>query len=232
MCIRDRYQRRVHGGGKSKRTKKVALTEVKKKDQGTKLRLVEKIHKFMSKYSNVYVFQYKNMTTKPFREVQAKFADAKFLLGKNKVMQVALGKNEASSHSENSYLLSQHLTGESGLLFTNRNKKEIKEFFDQYAATEFAKVGDIPSQSILLEKGTNAFAKHSNTIEPYLRKLGLNTTLDNAEIILNQDYVLAEKGKPLNVEQCKILRLIDLPISEFRILPVAVWNKKGSYQEL
>ena len=43
-------------GGRSKRVKKVALTEVKKKDQSSKVKLVEKIHSYMNKYANVIVF--------------------------------------------------------------------------------------------------------------------------------------------------------------------------------
>ena len=42
-------------------------------------------------------------------------------------------------------------------------------------------------------------------MEPYLRKLGLNTSLINSEIHINEEYVAAQIGKPLSPEQCKIL---------------------------
>lgn len=52
------------------------------------------------------------------------------------------------------------------------------------------------------------FLKFSHSLEPYLRKLGLNTSLVNAEIHLNENFVLAEKDKELDPEQCKILVII------------------------
>ena len=58
---------------------------------------------------------------------------------------------------------------------------------------------------MILEKGTEIFKTFSHSIEPYLRKLGLNTKLDMGKIILNEDYLAAQKGKPLNAEQAKIL---------------------------
>ena len=42
-------------------------------------------------------------------------------------------------------------------------------------------------------------------MEPYLRKLGLHTQLNNAIIHLNDDFLLAQEGAALNAEQCKIL---------------------------
>lgn len=78
-------------------------------------------------------------------------------------------------------------------------------YFDEFSTQEYAKVGTLANQTIILEKGSNIFLKFSHSLEPYLRKLGLNTSLVNAEIHLNENFVLAEKDKELNAEQCKIL---------------------------
>lgn len=40
----------------------------------------------------------------------------------------------------------------------------------------------------------------SHSMDPYLRKLGLQTELYNGEINLLENYLLAEEGKPLNTE--------------------------------
>ena len=46
------------------------------------------------------------MTTVPFRELQQSWSnDSKFFLGKNKVIQIAFGKDEETSATRNSYLL-------------------------------------------------------------------------------------------------------------------------------
>ena len=92
-----------------------------------------------------------------------------------------------------------------GLLFTNKKESEILEFFKKFTSYEYAKSGTISEADIILEKGNEVFKTFSHSIEPYLRKLGLNTSLDMGKIILNEDYLASAKGKPLNAEQAKIL---------------------------
>jgi len=63
--------------GKSKRSKVVHLTKTKKKPKDNKTLWVEKIRGFVNKYENAFVFSHENMTTVPFRAIQAEFADSK-----------------------------------------------------------------------------------------------------------------------------------------------------------
>ena len=91
---------------KSKRNKVIPLTKTKKTlDKDKKTDLVEKVQTFLEEYSFVYVFKYKNMTNLPMQELRNYWKDSKFVIGKNKVLQIALGKNEETSHKTNSYLL-------------------------------------------------------------------------------------------------------------------------------
>jgi hypothetical protein len=50
-------------------------------------------------------------------------------------------------------------------------------------------------------------------MEPHLRKLGLPTRLLNSQM---GDYLLAEEGKALTVEKCKILKLLDRKMSRLK----------------
>jgi len=53
---------------RTKRNKQIALTKTKKKDQReVKVNLVETLSKCIEKYENLFVFEYQNMTTNPFR---------------------------------------------------------------------------------------------------------------------------------------------------------------------
>ena len=45
------------------------------------------------------------MTTNNFKAMKESVEDSKFLMGKNKVISVALGKDEENSHKPNSYRL-------------------------------------------------------------------------------------------------------------------------------
>jgi mRNA turnover protein 4 len=46
------------------------------------------------------------MTNLPMQELRNYWKDAKFVIGKNKVLQIALGKSEDTSYKTNSYLVS------------------------------------------------------------------------------------------------------------------------------
>lgn len=129
-------------------------------------------------------------------------------MGKNKVAQVALGRDEATASTKNSYLLTKHLKGERGLLFTNKTVASLQEELSQVNVDEYARVGQLATQTIVLEKGSNPFEKFAHSMEPYLRQLGLNTQLQNQKIVLNESFVLSETGKELNVEQTKILVIL------------------------
>ena len=88
---------------KTKRNKVVPLSKVTKKGfTDKKIKLIKRIHKYLKDYKYCYVFKYKNMTTMPMNELKNYFSDSIFLIGKNKVMQVALGKNSEEETKENS----------------------------------------------------------------------------------------------------------------------------------
>lgn len=49
----------------------------------------------------------------------------RFYFGKNKVMALALGRTQEDEYKDNLHKLSNQLRGQSGLLFTNKSKKEV-----------------------------------------------------------------------------------------------------------
>lgn len=114
---------------KSKRNKVVPLTKVAKKENfGTKKsKLVESIESYLEEYEYCYVYKYKNMTTMPMQEIRNYWSDSKFVLGKNKVIQVALGRSEENEPKLNSHKLSKYLRGNSGLLFSNKDPDLVLE---------------------------------------------------------------------------------------------------------
>jgi mRNA turnover protein 4 len=113
---------------KNKRNKVVPLSKVaKNKDQEKKNQIVEKVRNYMEEYEYCYAFSYKNMTVMPMQALRQYWKDSKFIIGKNKVLQYALGRTEDDSHKTNSYHLSSYLSGTCGLLFTNENPDLVIE---------------------------------------------------------------------------------------------------------
>ena len=58
---------------------------------------------------------------------------------------------------ENTYNLSEYMTGECGILFTDETPKVVSEYFDNYSNEDFARAGDIAPKTIILKNGTDLF---------------------------------------------------------------------------
>lgn len=80
-------------------------------------------------------------------------------------------------------------------------------------------------------QGVDVFNGYSTSNEEYLKKLGLDLEISDSKIHLVKPFLAAEKGKPLTVEQAKILKFLGVKLSQFRLFPVACWNKDGDFEE-
>ena len=96
---------------KSKRNKVLSLTKTKKKGREAKEEMVETIQQAITNYKKAFVLSFENMRTGPFKKVQGLMRDSKFFIGKNKVMQVALGRTPEEETADNAHILSKYLRG-------------------------------------------------------------------------------------------------------------------------
>ena len=78
---------------KSRRDKPVSLTKPKKHGRASKERLVSDIRECVGSYGGVYVFEVENMRNVKFKELREEWGGSRFFLGKNRVMQMALGRD-------------------------------------------------------------------------------------------------------------------------------------------
>jgi mRNA turnover protein 4 len=62
---------------------------------------------------------------------------------------------------------------------TNDSPKTVENYFNTYESEDFIHGGGIASETIELKKGAESLKAFAHSIEPYLRKLGLPTTLVN-----------------------------------------------------
>lgn len=61
----------------------------------------------MERFKYLYVLTFENMSTNNFKSLRESVTDSKFLMGKNKVIGVALGVDEESSYKPNSYMVTE-----------------------------------------------------------------------------------------------------------------------------
>lgn len=106
--------------------------------------------RYLKQHERVYLFEFENLTTAPFKETFAQLENSRFCLGKKKVVKLAFGNSEADEPHRNSHLLSQNLKGQVGLLFTNQKHQDVLEFFRNIKISQFANPGQVALASIEL----------------------------------------------------------------------------------
>ncbi|XP_053545825.1 mRNA turnover protein 4 homolog [Bombina bombina] len=216
---------------KSKRDKKVSLTKTAKKGLEVKQNLIEELRKCVDTYNYLFVLSVENMRNNKLKDVRNAWKHSRLFFGKNKVMMVALGKGPCDEYKDNLHKLSKSLKGEVGLLFTNRTEEEVKEWFDQFKETDFARAGNKATYDVVLDAGPLEQFPHS--MEPQLRQLGLPTALKKGVITLLSDYEVCKDGSVLTPEQARILKLFGYQMAEFKVSIKSLWSAEtGEFKKL
>lgn len=200
---------------KSKRDKKISLTKVDKKNFAFKQKVVDDIKNCVEKFKSVYVFTYKNMRNEVMKQAREEWKPSRFFFGKNKVIAIGLGRTKEEEVQDDLHKMSKSLKGQCALLFTDSTKKEVEEWFESYSYDDYARSGFKVKETIKLDKGPLKQFAHS--IEPYLRQLGMPTSLERGVVALIKDYEVCKKGSALTPEQAKILELLDFRLATFKL---------------
>ena len=219
---------------KSKRNRVVPLSKVTKKGPGEKKeRQVKNIHKYLKQYKYCYAFTYKNMTNIAMNSLKEYFKDSVFMIGKNHVMQVGLGKTEEEESKQGSSNLNKYLKGNCGLLFTDKEPDDIILYFQQYSSPYFGNVGSISKQTLILKRGFDEhLAEFPSSMESQFRQLGMNIKVDDGKFCLLDDYAVCREGKPLTPEQCKMCKHLNIYLDEFKIYIQAYLGNNGLFKEV
>jgi mRNA turnover protein 4 len=146
-------------------------------------------------------------------------------------MAKALGQNEAEAHQPNTHLLSPHLVGNVGLLFTNRDPESIISFFNELSKTDFARAGTEATREFTIPAGTvmsmggeieeENDVPLAHNLEPELRKLNVPSSLVKGKITLQNPYTVCKEGDVLDSRQTRLLKMFGVATAEFTVKLVA-----------
>ncbi|KAI2658994.1 hypothetical protein H4Q32_023166 [Labeo rohita] len=210
---------------KSKRDKKVSLTKTSKKGLEAKQNLIEELRKCADIYRYMFVFSVENMRNNKLKDIRTAWKHSRFFFGKNKVMMIALGKGPTDEYKDNLHKVSKFLRGEVGVLFTNKTKDEVQEYFSNFKEVDYARAGNVATMAVTLDEGPLEQFPHS--MEPQLRQLGLPTALKKGVVTLIKDFEVCKEGDTLTPEQARILKLFGFEMAEFKISIKCMWNSES-----
>jgi len=161
-------------------------------------------------------------------------APSRIFLGKNKLLQIALGKTPEDEYADNIRHVSGSISESVGLLFTSRSKQGVQDYFDNLAEPDFARSGFVAPRDVVITN--EMLADHPvSMMEQQFRKQGLPVRIDNGIIKLLDgltEYKLCKKGETLSPEKCKALSHFGIKLSEFRVKLVCYWSRKAGEFEL
>ncbi|GAA97118.1 uncharacterized protein L969DRAFT_91233 [Mixia osmundae IAM 14324] len=221
---------------KSKRNTVLDLTKTKKKTREQKGALIEEIQLALDTFQFVWIFQVNHTRNQYIQEIRAAWKPSKIFMGRNGLMRKALGATAEDEHARGSAHIGQMLEGNVGLLFTDCTPKEVVEYFESYKKSDFARTGNLATETIELPQGPVLMegepAPHS--IEPQLRKAGMPTSLiRGVPTLAGGGFTVCKAGQTLSPEQVQLLKLFNKPMATFQIVPLKGLDvKAGSVIEV
>lgn len=229
---------------KSKRSKVVHTSQVQKKPaKEINAALFELVQEAVDAYQHIFVFSVDNMRNTYLKEVRQHFSDSRMFFGKTKVMAKALGLTDAEEHAPGLHKLSKYLQGSVGLLCSNRDPKEVLEYFEGFVEVDFARAGmdatrtfTVPA-GVVYSTGGEQSAEQDvpmpHSLEATVRKWGMPTKLDKGKVICLEDYTVCKEGKPMNSDQTALLKLFGIATAEFKVQVLAYWSAaSGEVEEI
>lgn len=200
------------------------LTKTKSKGLEGKSTIISKLKKAVEEYKYIYVFEIENPRNNLLKDVREEWKHSQFFMGKNNILQLALGKTPEEEQATGLSNLAEKLRGQRGLLLTDQAKEETVKWFKKHRVNEYARSGFKATETVKLDAGP--LPQFSHALEPHLRQLGLPTSLSKGIVTLVKDHTVCEEGNILTPEQCRILKLLENQMASFRIVLKFLWTKK------
>lgn len=164
------------------------------------------------------------------KDLRIEWKPSRFFFGKNKVIALGLGRSKEEEVQDDLHKLASCLKGQCGMLFTDKPKDFVVKWFNNFGVEDYARSGFKAKSNITLPAGP--LPEFSHAMEPYLRQLGLPTSLERGVITLLKEYEICKEGSTLTPEQAKILKLLDNKLATFRLNLKGGWTKGQGFERL
>ena len=213
---------------RSKRTKLISLTRTKPKTRDAKGRFLLKLKTLLSRYTRVGVVTFANMNSAAQLKLRAHLGSlTKIVFGKKTLFKLAL-KSFREEACESMEMLSDFMSeGQVALIFSNQPVSALKLKLDHFSDIEFAQPGTLSPANVTLDSGDSVFKSLSTSNDDYLRKLGLDVTVENGRLCLVSNFLAARKGSELTSDQCKLLKLLGIKLGRVSLTVRAVYDKES-----
>ncbi|GBE62201.1 mRNA turnover 4 (MRT4) family protein [Babesia ovata] len=213
---------------KSKRSREVKLTAVRKHARERKMALMDSVRAAIEAPLDggerfVYLLALHNQRNSPLENIRQILRPGRVFYGKNKVLQLALGAKPETELQTNLHKIAERIVGERALLVTTEPPEEVRSKLEGYKVADFAKAGNTATDTIVLQPNDESLDVFPGNMEPQMRQLGMPTTLNMGKIQLLGEYHVCEKGKPLTPNQAQVLKMLGIRMAVFEVTLDCYW---------
>ncbi|KAJ2713849.1 mRNA turnover and ribosome assembly protein [Coemansia spiralis] len=221
---------------KSKRAQVVTLSTAKSKKKSGRAEIIKTVRDAVDTYDYVWVFSVEHMRNQYIKEFRKQMSTSRFFFGKNRVMARALGNTAEEELADGLHNISEALTGDVGMLFTNLDIDQTRKQMEEFEAKVYPRSGTIANYRFVVSAGevVRGYSKEPfpNNMEPQLRALGMPTLLKQGKIILDSDYVVCKRGDKLTPQQAHLLKHFWEKMAVFKINLLCYWHKSSGFVRL
>lgn len=218
----------------------VALTQTSKKTREHKAGIIQDVRNNIDNHDCVYLFSFENMRSNKFKKIRMDFRvpdmegkRSRIFLGKNKVMQIALGRTAEDEYSENLRHVSKLITGSVGLLITSKPREEVEQYFASFQEDDYARAGTHATRQVVVDN--EMLYNFPTSMAEQFRKMCLPVDVSNGKLVLvggKELHTICEQGDELSAEDCKLLTQFGIKLTQFTVKLVCRWSSTdGSFEE-
>ena len=182
--------------------------------------LIMRIRESVDEYDHIVSFQVRNLRSNFMRTVRQHFqGKGRFYFGKNKLMQIALGRDPETEYKAGLSTMAGTLVGTCGLFFTNEPLDEVLDYLRSFSQDDFARSGFVATRSVSLPGGELPCPPFEASMDSYCRNtLIMPTEVRSGKLCLVHEIDVCRKGERLTPEGARILRLLGDKMSTFRFV--------------
>jgi mRNA turnover protein 4 len=174
------------------------------------------------------------MRSNKFKDVRLHFReDSRIFLGKNKLLQIALGRTPQEEYADNLRHLAKGIEGGSvGLLMTSKSDTEVEAYFSSLLEPDYARAGARATAEVFVSE--DKMSGMPVSMMEQLRKLGMPVEIKMGKVVFRDglaSYRICRKGDVLSAEQCKLLKHFDIKLVNFQVKLLCRWSD-GEFVEL
>ncbi len=187
---------------------------------------VKEIANLIDSYEVIGVVDLLNIPARQLQEMRKSLTgDALIRLSKINLINLAL--EDCNKNKENLINLSEHLSGQPALIFTNMNPFRLFKILEDNKTNAPAKAGSVAKDDIVVPKGDTGFEPGPFLGE--LQQIGANAKIDQGKIVVDKDAVVVEAGEVVSQQVASVLTRLEIKPMEVGIDLHAVYEDGAVY---